>query len=142
MPKKNRKRACEVVIASDPTETRRVREDIENALKRHRFDERDIFCVQLALEEALVNAMKHGNQMDPDKKIHICYHIQDDRCEIRIEDEGAGFDPGELPDPKAAENLERPTGRGILLIRHFMNEVTFHPPGNQISMCKFRNGHE
>lgn len=140
MRKKDQGRAQVVVIASDPKETRRVRADIESALKRHHFEDREIYCVQLALQEALANAIKHGNRMDPKKRIHVTYQIDDERCEIRIEDEGAGFDPNDLPDPKAEENLERPCGRGILLMRHFMSEVTFHPPGNRLSMCKFRNG--
>ena len=140
MRKKKPDGSSEVVIPSDPTATRSVREDIESALKQHHFDEREIFCVQLALEEALVIAIKHGNQMDPSKQIHVSYHIDDERCEIRVEDEGVGFDPQDLPDPHHEESLERPTGRGILLMRHFMTEVTYYPPGNRMCMCKLRNG--
>jgi serine/threonine-protein kinase RsbW len=130
--------ACDVVIPSDTAAARRIQEDIERGLKGHRFDERDIFSVKLALEEALVNAIKHGNQMDRTKKIHITYRITPERLEIDIADEGPGFDPSDVPDPMAAENLERPCGRGLLLIRHYMNEVIFHPPGNRLTMIKIR----
>jgi serine/threonine-protein kinase RsbW len=130
--------ACDVVIPSDTAEARRVQEDIERGLKGHRFDERDIFSVKLALEEALVNAIKHGNQMDRSKKVHITYRITPERLEVHITDEGQGFDPDEVPDCMAAENLERPCGRGLLLIRHYMTEVTFHPPGNRLTMVKTR----
>jgi serine/threonine-protein kinase RsbW len=130
--------ACEVVIPSETAAARRVQEDIERSLKKHRFDERDIFSVKLAVEEALVNAIKHGNRMDRAKKIRICYCVTPDRLEIDIADEGPGFDPNDVPDPMAIENLERPCGRGLLLIRHYMNEVIFHPPGNRLTMIKKR----
>jgi serine/threonine-protein kinase RsbW len=128
-----------VVIPSDPAEARRVQDDIERALKANDFEDREIFSIKLALEEALVNAIKHGNQMDRDKKVHIAYHVTPERFEIQIADEGPGFDPEDVPDPMAVENLERPCGRGLLLMRHYMTEVTFHPPGNRMSMSKVKS---
>lgn len=129
-----------VVIPSDPTEARRVQDHIETQLKSCHFEDTEIFSIKLALEEALVNAIKHGNQMDRSKKVQIHYRVNTERFEIRIKDEGRGFDPEDVPDPLATENLERPCGRGLLLMRHYMTEVTFHPPGNQLSMCKVRTG--
>src|SRR5262249_30185272 len=67
--------AREYVIPSDPNEARRIQDEIEGALVAHRFEEREIFSIKLALEEALVNAIKHGNQMDRSKKVHIRYCI-------------------------------------------------------------------
>jgi serine/threonine-protein kinase RsbW len=130
----------DVVIPSDPAEARRIQDDIEQALKAHGFADREIFSVKLALEEALVNAIKHGNQMDRSKRVFISYRVSAERFDIHITDEGKGFDPEDVPDPMAVENLERPCGRGLLLMRHYMNEVTFHPPGNRLSMSKLRNG--
>ena len=130
--------AREVVIPSDPAEARRVQDDIEQALKACAFEERDIFSIRLALEEALVNAIKHGNQMDRSKKVTIHYQVSSERFQIKIADEGKGFDPEDVPDPMAPENLERPCGRGLLLMRHYMTEVTYIPPGNQLSMSKVR----
>jgi serine/threonine-protein kinase RsbW len=135
----------EVEIASDPAEARRLQEAIEHLLKAHHFSERDVFCVRLALEEALVNAIKHGNQMDRAKKVRVAYRVDAEHFEVRIRDEGGGFNPGDVPDPVAAENLERPCGRGLLLMRHYMNEVDFVPPGNTVHMKKLcsrgqRNG--
>jgi serine/threonine-protein kinase RsbW len=127
-----------VVIPSDPAEARRVQDDIEAALKASHFEEREIFSIKLALEEALVNAIKHGNQMDRSKNVHITYRVSPDSFEIKIMDEGKGFDPQDVPDPMAPENLERPCGRGLLLMRHYMTEVTYHPPGNRLSMSKVR----
>jgi len=128
----------EVVIPSDPAEARRVQDDIEQALKACEFEERDIFSIKLALEEALVNAIKHGNQMDRSKKVTIRYQVSTERFHIKIADEGKGFDPEDVPDPMAPENLERPCGRGLLLMRHYMTEVTYVPPGNQLTMSKER----
>jgi serine/threonine-protein kinase RsbW len=130
-----------VVIPSDPAEARRVQNDIEQLLLFHQYGERDVFSIKLALEEALVNAIKHGNQMDRTKKVQITYTVRADLFEVHITDEGTGFDPEDVPDPTAVENLERPCGRGLMLMRHYMSEVVFHPPGNSVRMCKvFRNG--
>jgi serine/threonine-protein kinase RsbW len=128
----------EIVIPSDPVEARRVQDLIENALIARAYEDREVFSIKLALEEALVNAIKHGNQMDRSKQVRIHYSIQSDRFDIAIVDEGKGFDPEDVPDPMAVENLERPCGRGLLLMRHYMTEVTFHAPGNRLTMSMIR----
>jgi serine/threonine-protein kinase RsbW len=128
----------QVAIPSDPNEARSVQELIEQQLRSNRFEDREIFTIKLALEEALVNAIKHGNQMDRSKKVHIDFHVNPERFDIRIVDEGAGFALEDVPDPMDPENLERPCGRGLLLMRHYMTEVTFHPPGNRVTMSKVR----
>jgi len=130
----------DVVISSDPVEARRFQDLVEQHLQEVHTTEHDIFGIKLALEEALVNAIKHGNQMDRSKKVHITYRFLPDRFEVHITDEGNGFDPDEVPDPTAVENLERPCGRGLMLMRHYMSEVAFHGIGNSVSMSKlFRN---
>ncbi len=128
----------ELTIPSDLGESRRVMELIEDALHAKGYTEHDIFAIKLALEEALVNAIKHGNQMDPDKRVFVVYHITPERFDIRITDEGDGFNPDDVPDPTAIENLERPCGRGLLLMRGFMTEVEYHGKGNIVSMVKVR----
>ncbi|VTU01564.1 anti-sigma regulatory factor : Anti-sigma regulatory factor OS=Planctomyces limnophilus (strain ATCC 43296 / DSM 3776 / IFAM 1008 / 290) GN=Plim_2056 PE=4 SV=1: HATPase_c_2 [Gemmataceae bacterium] len=125
---------AEVTIASDLAEARRIQEEIEAALQSSAYSERDIFSIKLALEEALVNAIKHGNQMDPDKRVSVAYRISPRRFEIKVTDEGDGFNPEDVPDPTAIENLERPCGRGLLLMRGFMTEVAYHGKGNVVSM--------
>src|SRR5256714_10419373 len=127
-------------IASDPSEVQRIQDHIEGQLRSQLFEDRDIFCIKLALEEALVNAIKHGNQMDRSKKVHVAYHVRPDRFEIQITDEGPGFDPDDIPDPTAPENLERPCGRGLLLMRHYMTEVAYHDRGRAVRMAKVCNG--
>ena len=131
--------AIQITIPSDLAEARRVQEEIEVSLQSSQYGDRDIFYIKLALEEALVNAVKHGNQMDPDKRVFINYTVTGDRFDIQIIDEGPGFNPADVPDPTAPENLERPCGRGLLIIRRFMTDVTYHGKGNIVTMSKLRS---
>ncbi len=117
-------------------EVRRVQSDIKDALQAHNFGERDMFHIELAMEEALVNAMKHGNQLDADKHVHVHYTITPEQFDVRIEDEGIGFNPEDVPDPTIPENLERACGRGLYMIRCFMTDVTYHGKGNVVTMAK------
>jgi serine/threonine-protein kinase RsbW len=133
--------AADVSIPSDTVEARRIQDEIEKHLQARHVSEHDIFSIKLALEEAIVNAMKHGNQFDRAKKVHISYQIFVDRFDVQISDDGNGFDPSDVPDPTAFENLERPCGRGLMLMRHYMTEVVFNQRGNGVIMSKaFRNG--
>lgn len=119
-----------------------VQAEIEDALQANRFGDSDVFAIKLAVEEALVNAIKHGNQMEPDKTVRVAYTVTDEQFSIRIEDEGAGFSPAEVPDPTAEENIERPCGRGLLIIRNFMTSVDYVGRGNIVVMYKRRDAEE
>jgi len=130
----------DVVITSDTAEARRVQEEIESELRASQYSEHEIFSIRLALEEAMVNAIKHGNNFDRNKKVHISYNVNSERFEICIADEGHGFDPQDVPDPTAVENLERPCGRGLMLMRYYMNSVCYNANGSSVSMTKVRNG--
>jgi serine/threonine-protein kinase RsbW len=132
--------AADLTIASDLAEARHVQEQIEAALQASGYSEHDVFSIKLAVEEALVNAIKHGNQMDPAKQVHVSYRITPDRFEVRITDEGPGFNPEDVPDPTDPENIEKPCGRGLLLIRGFMTSVEYVGRGNVVAMSKVRNG--
>ncbi|MEI8195586.1 MAG: ATP-binding protein, partial [Phycisphaerae bacterium] len=116
---------------------RGVEEQILQSCRTNGFTDHDIFALKLALEEALVNACKHGNCMDPHKQIKVQYRITPQRADITIEDEGHGFNPGEVPDPTSPENLETCHGRGILLMRAYMSNVVFNPSGNRVTLTKF-----
>jgi serine/threonine-protein kinase RsbW len=131
----------ELVIPSDMGEARRVQAEVERALHgAGGFSEREVFGIKLAVEEALTNAIKHGNQLDRAKKVHVRFHATADRFEVSIRDEGPGFDPDDVPDPTAPENLERPCGRGLLLMRSYMTEVVYHDRGRAVRMAKVRKG--
>ena len=128
--------AADLVIPSDPAEARCVQDLVEQMLLDRAVHDRDIFGIKLALEEALVNAIKHGNQMDRAKQVRISYRLHADRFEVTVSDEGPGFDPSDVPDPTAVENLERPCGRGLMLMRHYMTEVAYNDRGNGVVMSK------
>jgi len=131
----------DVVIPSDPAVAHQVQEKIEELLHARRASDNDIFSIKLALEEALVNAIKHGNQLDKSKKVTVSYRVLGDLFEVKISDEGPGFDPTDVPDPTAIENLERPCGRGLMLMRHYMTEVHYSARGNSVAMNRvIRNG--
>ena len=130
--------STEFVISSNLHEGRHVQDIIEAQLRQHRYEDKEVFAIRLALDEAIVNAIKHGNQMDPTKRVQVRFRILAERFEVVITDEGPGYDPQDIPDPLAVENLERPSGRGLFLMRHYMSEITVHPPGNRLSLCKVR----
>jgi serine/threonine-protein kinase RsbW len=99
------------------------------------------FAIELALREALANAVLHGNREDAEKKVHV-------RCECEeglgvslvVRDEGPGFDPGQVPDPLAPENLGAEHGRGILLMKQFMDEIHYERGGTEVHMRKRPSG--
>ncbi|QDU20452.1 ATP-binding protein [Urbifossiella limnaea] len=124
---------------SDLGEVRLLQDRLESALATAGWGESEQFAIKLAVEEAAVNAVKHGNQYDPDKRVRIGYTITPKRFEIRIEDDGPGFNPADVPDPTDVVNIERPCGRGLLLINGFMDEVRYHGRGNVVTMSKVKD---
>lgn len=95
------------------------------------------FEVELALLEALVNAIVHGNKEDPQKRVYVkCRCTTDGEVSITVEDEGHGFENGAVPDPTSPDNLLRTHGRGIYLMRAFMDEVRFENGGSVVHMRK------
>src|SRR3982750_2770768 len=86
------------------------------------FEEEDLHKIGMAVRESMVNAVVHGNQYSKDKKVHVTISANSDRMTIKIADQGKGFDLNQLPDPLAEENLLRNSGRGIFLIRAFMDD--------------------
>ena len=102
------------------------------------MDEDARFHIAMALREAAVNAVLHGNEYDPGKEITVSMENTGDALVFRIADQGKGLDPETLPDPLAPENLLRGTGRGIFLIRSFMDEVNFRQlhPGTELTLVK------
>ncbi len=128
----------ETTIPSDTAAAIAVQERILNRLEDLGYPPRDVFGCRLALEEALVNAIKHGNRFDPAKSVRIDCRIGPERFRIEIEDEGPGFTPEQVPDPTAEENLEKPSGRGIMLMRAFMTHVAYLGRGNRLLLEKER----
>lgn len=116
--------------------------DLVDEMTRREWPATDLFRTQLAYEEAIVNAIRHGNRADVDKKVMVEMTCGQDELVITITDEGQGFDPSTIPDPRQEELLEVPGGRGVLLITEIMDEVRFNERGNQITMVKHRSSEE
>jgi serine/threonine-protein kinase RsbW len=119
-------------------EGRAVQKNILDAVERAGFDPDSVFAVKLALEEAMINAIKHGNKLDPAKKVHIDATINDREAKITIEDEGPGFNRATVPDPTAEENLTKCSGRGLLLMETYMTSVEYSNKGRKVHMLKRR----
>jgi serine/threonine-protein kinase RsbW len=93
---------------------------------------------RVGVTEALSNAVLYGNGSDPDKTVRVEVELHPRKVEVRVIDEGTGFDPDTVPDPTAPENLEEPGGRGLFLIRHLMDEMEYNPRGNALRMVLFQ----
>jgi serine/threonine-protein kinase RsbW len=126
-------------IPSDFEAGRDVQERILQDIERCGYSEESSFAIRIALEEAMVNAIKHGNRLDPRKKVHVESHVTPKRAEITIEDEGPGFDRTSIPDPTHDDNLHKPSGRGILLIETYMDTCQWSRGGRRLRMVK-QNG--
>lgn len=103
------------------------------------FDADASHWMGVAIRESVTNAVRHGNKLDSEKRVIICFEVDERELSVSVEDEGEGFDPGEIPDPLAEENLLRPSGRGIFFMNNFMDEVTydFKPNrGTRVTMVK------
>ena len=123
-------------IPSTNADAARVQAEIVDAIQRHGYKREAVFAVRLALDEALVNAVKHGNRNDPSKSVQVQFDINDERLVIEVQDEGPGFVPEDLPDPTAEENLSRPNGRGVMLMQAYMTDVAFNDRGNRVILTK------
>jgi serine/threonine-protein kinase RsbW len=106
------------------------------------FGEDEQHQISMAVREAAVNAVLHGNAYDPKKKVQVAYEMTGKALVITISDQGHGLDPDSVPDPLAPENLMKQTGRGIFLIRSFMDEVKIRKidPGTEITLIKHIGG--
>lgn len=106
------------------------------------FDEEDILKISMAVREAAVNAVLHGNAYDPAKKVTLAFERTGRDLVITVRDQGKGLDIGKVADPLAPENLMKTSGRGIFLIRSFMDVVEIHPSqaGTELKMIKHVHG--
>jgi serine/threonine-protein kinase RsbW len=106
------------------------------------FEDEDVMKISMAVREAAVNAVLHGNAYDPGKKVTLNFEMNSRDLVIIIRDQGKGLDMSKIPDPLAPENLLKTSGRGIFLIRSFMDEVHIHPSqtGTEIKLVKHVHG--
>jgi len=130
---------CDRVIPSDLALARRLLDELLARLEELHWSCRDIFGVHLAVDEALVNAVQHGNKRDVGKQLRFSWRVSPRKVRVEIIDEGPGFDPRCLPDPTVPERLACPNGRGVWLMKAFMTHVEYCGCGNHVVLEKERS---
>lgn len=103
---------------------------VAKIVNRLGFGEEAVFAIDVSVREAVINAVLHGNKRDESKTVEVAFKSRPDALEIEVRDQGQGFDAAEVPDPTLPENIMKTSGRGLFLIRNFMDEVEwFRNPG-------------
>ncbi len=119
---------------------REVVEEVAQSLAAADWPEEGVFAVRMGLDEAVANAVKHGNRGDESKRVGVEMRLYPDSIELKVRDQGEGFNPASVPDPTCCDFIERPHGRGVMLIHVYMNEVHYAPKGNEVTMVRLRAG--
>jgi serine/threonine-protein kinase RsbW len=127
-----------IVLANQISELEHLCQKLLTQARENGFSDEEIFAIHRAIEEAFLNAVKHGNKMDVNKKVKVDYLINKDKFDISVEDDGSGFRPSEVPDPRNGENLYKSSGRGLLLMQSYMDSVRYNEQGNCVHMVKYR----
>lgn len=122
------------VMPSTFAAMREVQGKLMEMIVQHGFDDEAQFAIKLALEEGLINAIKHGNKSDPEKKVTVDSKVSDARAEFIIHDEGEGFIRKKVPDPTKRSNREKSSGRGLLLIEAYMTQVEYSDGGRRLKI--------
>jgi serine/threonine-protein kinase RsbW len=112
---------------------------IDNAKEKFKLDDDIYGNIMVAVTESVNNAIRHGNKNDKKKNVHLSLSLNDNLIRFIIKDEGIGFDYHNLPDPTAPENIDKPSGRGIFLMKHLSDEVTFKNEGSEVELCFYIN---
>ncbi len=123
-------------LVGDSPAAQDLQERIIASMQEFGFSGRDLFVMRLAIEEAVVNAIKHGNKRDPNKRVFVRCQVDPQRVWLQIEDEGDGFVLSDVPDPTAEENLDKPSGRGIRLMESFLTSIAYNDKGNCVTLVK------
>ena len=103
------------------------------------FDSETADSVNIAVIEAATNAIKHGNNSNPQKNVELQFCLAQDKLTVSVKDEGSGFEPNTIQDPLSPEGILNPSGKGMLLIKAFMNEIEYSESGTKIKMVKYLN---
>ena len=129
----------EIMIPSNTADGLSAQEKLVAVMEKFEYSMRDIFAMRLSLEEGITNAIRHGNKFAPDKNVIIRCDISTDKMRVVIVDEGDGFDPEDVPDPTLEEFIERPCGRGLMLMRAYLNMCEYSDGGRCLTMERERN---
>ncbi len=125
-----------IIVPSEAKYIREVSSAIREALASCKVGADALFEIKLCVEEAVRNAMVHGNRSDKKKTVKVSYWVEKGSLNIEVEDEGDGFDPKAVPDPTKDDNLTKTSGRGVYLIKKLMDRVEFDSNGRRVRMVK------
>jgi serine/threonine-protein kinase RsbW len=128
-----------IEIPSLAENIRMIESFIDNAKERYHLDDDIYGNIMIAVTEAVNNAIKHGNRSDSTKNVSLTLSFEEGLIKFKVEDEGIGFDHQHLPDPTSPENLEKPGGRGIFLMKHLSDEVEFDDNGRVVQLSFYMN---
>jgi serine/threonine-protein kinase RsbW len=123
-----------IEIPSLAENIRMIESFIDNAKEKYQLDDDIYGNIMIAVTEAVNNAIKHGNRGDSTKNVSLTLSFEEGLIKFKVEDEGTGFDHLHLPDPTSPENLEKPGGRGIFLMKHLSDEVAFDDNGRVVHL--------
>jgi serine/threonine-protein kinase RsbW len=123
-------------IQSQPDNCAKIVETVLSKLEAYQWGNRDTFGIHMAMEEAVMNAIRHGNKCDTEKTVHVEIEICEARFYSRVTDQGEGFNPKDIPDPTLEENLDKTSGRGVMLMTSFVDKVTYNDVGNSVELEK------
>ncbi len=129
----------EATIRSTLVEAQAIQERVVREMEQLSFSARDMFALRLAIEEALSNAIRHGNHQDDSRQVHVSCRLDDQKVRVVVTDQGDGFDPAGVPDPTEDEFIGRPNGRGISLMQTYMNICEYSDGGRRITIERDRN---
>ena len=129
----------EIMIPSNTADGLNAQEKLVALMEQFEYSMRDVFAMRLSLEEGITNAIRHGNKFATDKNVIIRCDISTEKMRVVIVDEGEGFDPEDVPDPTLEEFIERPCGRGLMLMRAYLNICEYSDGGRCITMERQRN---
>lgn len=124
-----------VSIPNDREAIERVQAEIVRAVERHNYPKAAVFAIRLSLHEAIANAFGHGHKNLPATvPVRVTYAVTDRKVTLAVQDQGPGFDPHRVPDPTLDENLEVPSGRGLMLMRAYMTRVEYNGDGTRLEL--------
>lgn len=132
-------KSIKIEIPSISDNIRIIESFIDNAKEKYRLDEDIYGNIMIAVTEAVNNAIKHGNQGNSAKNVLLSLSLNEGLLKFTIEDEGSGFDFHQLPDPTSPENIAKPGGRGIFLMKHLSDEVNFKDNGKVVELSFYLN---
>jgi serine/threonine-protein kinase RsbW len=134
-------RSVTLAVVNEPNAIEQAQAQVVAALEQEGYPKSSLFAVRLALHEALSNAFHHGHRdLPPTVPVTLCFRVARDTLELTVQDQGPGFEPSQVPDPTLDANLERTSGRGLMLIRAYMASVRYLDNGRLVEMIYRRPG--